>query len=458
MSLPCSVVKVTELVYGVQLMNTDESNLVVVHAMECHFATDTERSNSNGNIFASSSPAPVKQAHCEFYFVYLSGPNERDHFAEVVQEALNTVQKPKRFLVVLNSESGQKRAKQVYTETVQPMLLAAGCAHLLKESQYNRHIPLFATQLEPDAINGVILIGGDGTVNEFLNGLFSRRDWPEICMRLPISLVPCGTRLQLAARFGIGDAAMSVFAALRGRTFALHPIAFIQAKRRFYGHSFLQLKPHRRLFIKFHYLNSADRGEASSTTGSSDAKIAATSSTASSDAAISRGPRLRFYDRFQYLDDAPVPKDVSTLTIAIDANTDLQLVNTFDPTAVHPLALMSSAPRPNIIQKLWQRVSCRANNFESSLGLPRVASGHLDRPEDSHRAIHGSTPGPLVLPKLLAMMKAGCMVVADDERFPPSLNRDRWFVDGEIIGTESIYFESLESPIQLTIPPLFLLE
>ena len=61
-------------------------------------------------------------------------------------------------------------------------------------------------------------------------------------------------------------------------------------------------------------------------------------------------------------------------------------------------------------------------------------------------------------PSLLAMTKAGYLQIEDTVSYPPSQNKDRWYVDGEIIGTESVYFESLETPILITVPPNYILE
>ena len=337
-----------------------------------------------------------------------------------MSNALQIIQEKKKFLIVLNRESGQGRAGKIYEGTVVPMLQLASASFVLRESEYNRHISLFASQFDAASIDGIIIIGGDGTVNEFLNGLLSRKDFPAIQNSLTLTIVPCGVKLQLASRFAIGDASMAVFSALRAKTFNLYPIAFVQARRRFYGHSYLKIKPKKRTYIKLHYLNTNFTFQPDST------------SQASADSIISKGPILQYYQKFTKLDN--LGKDISTSTAAFGPNSDLQLTNTFDPTQNHPLALMSQSNNFNPLNKIWKTITCS-----------KLFSSKDDQVTNDN------------WPRLLAMTKAGFLQIEDTVAYPPSQNKDRWYVDGEIIGTESVYFESLETPIMITVPPDYMM-
>lgn len=426
-----SVVDFKNYCFGVQ--ESFEEQLVVLHVLDRVKAAD----HVNTNV--------------EHYFCYFTDASDADRFKIVLQNALRANQARKRFLVVLNRESGEGRAGQVYESTVKPMLMAASCTHVLKESEYNRHIPLFASQLDKSSIDAVILVGGDGTVNEFLNGLFSRKDWPTLQNTLPITLVPCGVKLQLAARFGVGDAALAVFSALRGRTYSLYPIAFVQARRRFYGHSYLQICPQKRAYFKFYYLNSLPPG-CINTAPSNDSDAEMSVAASSADSIVMKGPQLRYYSKFTKLD--ALGKDVSMTNIAIGPNSDLQLSNTFDPTQAHPLALMSQTTKVNPIQRLWHSITCRKLNIGN--GTPALESGATPASSTASLLLGGSSSD--LWPKMLAMTRAGLLQIEDTLVYPPTLNKDRWYVDGEIIGVESIYFESLDCPIKLTIPPEYILE
>lgn len=362
----------------------------------------------------------VIQSQNDIFYFYFSEDSEVDRFRIVLSNALQVIQEKKKFLVVLNRESGQGRAGKVYEGTVVPMLQIASSSFVLRESEYNRHISLFASQFDSASVDGIIIIGGDGTVNEFLNGLLSRKDFPAIQGSLPLTIVPCGVKLQLASRFSIGDASMAVFSALRAKTFNLYPIAFVQARRRFYGHSYLNIKPKKRTYIKLHYLNTNFTFQNDTTSE--------TSAMSSADSIISKGPTLQYYQKFLKMDN--LGKDISTSTAAFGPNSDLQLTNTFDPTKNHPLALMSQSNNSNPINKIWKTITC--SKFFSSKDDPNTNDNW---------------------PRLLAMTKAGFLQIEDTTTYPPSQNKDRWYVDGEITGTESVYFESLDIPIRITVPP-----
>ena len=405
------LVKFPEKCFGVNAMF--EEHLVILHTIDRVDGIDGDFIQSQNDIL---------------YF-YFHDDSEVDRFRIVLSNALGEIQTKKRFLVVLNRESGQGRAGKVYEGTVVPMLQIASASFVLRESEYNRHISLFASQFDANSVDGIIIIGGDGTVNEFLNGLLNRKDFPAIQGNLPITIVPCGVKLQLASRFSLGDSSMAVFSALRAKTYKLYPIAFVQARRRFYGHSYLMIKPKKRTYIKLHYLNINFSFQPTDT-------VSHTSTTSSVDSIISKGPTLQFYQKFQDL--AQLGKDVTTSTAAFGPNSDLQLTNTFDPSKNHPLALMSQSNRSNAIQKIWKTITCR-NLF-------------------SYKQQDNAQSNDESWPRLLAMTKAGFLQIEDTVSYPPSQNKDRWYVDGEIIGTESVYFESLDTPVLVTVPPDYILE
>lgn len=371
--------------------------------------------------------ADLIQSQNDIFYFYFSEDSEVDRFRIVLSHALEVIQTKKRFLVVLNRKSGLGRAGKVFEGTVVPMLKLASATFVLRDSEYNRHISLFASQFDASSIDGVILIGGDGTVNEFLNGLLNRKDFPAIHGNLPITIVPCGSKLQLASRFTLGDAPMAVFSALRAKTYNLYPIAFVQARRRFYGHSYLNIKPKKRTYIKIHYLNTNFSLQPDSTSEYSAAS--------SADSIVSKGPTLQYYQKFSKLDS--LGKDITTSTAAFGPHSDLQLTNTFDPSHNHPLALMSQSNQSNPLNKIWKTITC-SKLFTKDSPLEASANDNW--------------------PRLLAMTKAGFLQIEDTTAYPPSQNKDRWYVDGEIIGTESVYFESLETPILITVPPDYILE
>ena len=73
------------------------------------------------------------------------------------------------------------------------MLQVASASYVLRGIRVQSTHFLFAFQFDSTSVDGIIIIGGDGTVNEFLNGLLNRKDFPAIQGSLPITIVPCGS-------------------------------------------------------------------------------------------------------------------------------------------------------------------------------------------------------------------------------------------------------------------------
>lgn len=128
---------------------------------------------------------------------------------------------PPKYLVILNAFSGKKNATDVYEHTLRPMLEQSGIDHDLFVSLYPGHTyermsALFAilaarnklhdvddeassdTDMSVDLLDiseydGIVVLGGDGTVFEVLQGIRSRKkDRNDLMKRLKFGIVGCG--------------------------------------------------------------------------------------------------------------------------------------------------------------------------------------------------------------------------------------------------------------------------
>jgi YegS/Rv2252/BmrU family lipid kinase len=70
-----------------------------------------------------------------------------------------------------------------------------GCAVELRETQAPGDAERYAAEVDPAAFDAVVAAGGDGTVNEIINGL--------VRSGLPLGLIPLGTANVLAAEIGL---------------------------------------------------------------------------------------------------------------------------------------------------------------------------------------------------------------------------------------------------------------
>ena len=40
---------------------------------------------------------------------------------------------------------------------------------------------------------GIVVVGGDGSFYEVLNGIFARPDWRDVFKQVPLGIIPCGS-------------------------------------------------------------------------------------------------------------------------------------------------------------------------------------------------------------------------------------------------------------------------
>jgi len=93
-----------------------------------------------------------------------------------------------KFYVLINPNGGLKRGKALL-KTVQPLLTKAGYDLHIIDSTFAGHIRELTHQLDFTGYDGLIVIGGDGTMHEVVNGMLSRHDGK----RLPVGLIAGGT-------------------------------------------------------------------------------------------------------------------------------------------------------------------------------------------------------------------------------------------------------------------------
>lgn len=100
---------------------------------------------------------------------------------------------PPRVLVILNPRSGHGRSSKVFHGKVEPIFQLAGFKMEVVKTTAAGHARKLASSVDfstcPD---GIICVGGDGIVNEVLNGLLSRDNQKE-AISIPIGVIPAGS-------------------------------------------------------------------------------------------------------------------------------------------------------------------------------------------------------------------------------------------------------------------------
>jgi len=116
-----------------------------------------------------------------------------------------------RILIIYNPIAGARRPSLL--KSVQHALSTAGCAITLKPTNAKGDAEAFAREValsqDHQGYDAVLVAGGDGTVNEALNGLQRAAD--EGCQSLPpLAILPMGTANVLAREIGLPVEAQAI--------------------------------------------------------------------------------------------------------------------------------------------------------------------------------------------------------------------------------------------------------
>ncbi|GLJ13470.1 hypothetical protein SUGI_0213000 [Cryptomeria japonica] len=133
-----------------------------------------------------------------------------------VSDATMIRQPRKSFLVILNPCSGNGHARKIYYDKVEPLFKWAGLNCKVIETNGPQHaqalISSFNFYAYPD---GIVCVGGDGIVNEVINGL--KKQTNEKFRAIPIGIIPAGSDNSLIwTVFGIRDPVTAALAIIKG--------------------------------------------------------------------------------------------------------------------------------------------------------------------------------------------------------------------------------------------------
>ncbi|KAK9805531.1 hypothetical protein WJX72_003548 [[Myrmecia] bisecta] len=148
---------------------------------------------------------------------------------------------PRRIVAIVNPKSGQGKSAKNFAKVVQPIFDAAGLVVIVHQTQHAGHATELAQQLDLAGCDALVMVGGDGTVFEALQGYFKRPDWQQ-AVKLPFALLPSGSGNALAANTGCWDLVTAAHAVCKGVEAPLDIVSVLQPSptpRRFY--SFLSL-------------------------------------------------------------------------------------------------------------------------------------------------------------------------------------------------------------------------
>ncbi|CAO3351370.1 diacylglycerol/lipid kinase family protein [Azospirillum melinis] len=117
----------------------------------------------------------------------------------------------RRLLVIHNPTAGGRRARRL--RAVVTRLEARGIGVTVRPTGRRGDAEAFARAADPAEVDAVVAAGGDGTINEVINGLAAHA---EAGRPLPLGIVPMGTANVLAAELGLAMDADRIAAAIAG--------------------------------------------------------------------------------------------------------------------------------------------------------------------------------------------------------------------------------------------------
>ncbi|KAI3448778.1 hypothetical protein Pfo_005443 [Paulownia fortunei] len=138
-------------------------------------------------------------------------------FNEFPPESYIRCKSPPKMLVILNPRSGRGRSSKVFHGLVEPIFKLAGFELEVVNTTSAGHARKLAASADfstcPD---GIICVGGDGIINEVLNGLLSRDNQKE-AISIPIGIIPAGSDNSLVwTVLGVRDPVSAAIAIVKG--------------------------------------------------------------------------------------------------------------------------------------------------------------------------------------------------------------------------------------------------
>ncbi|KAH1040247.1 hypothetical protein J1N35_041990 [Gossypium stocksii] len=132
-------------------------------------------------------------------------------------ELLFRCKNPPKMLVILNPRSGHGRSSKVFHGIAEPILKLAGFELEVVKTTSAGHAKKLASTVDISTCpDGIICVGGDGIINEVLNGLLSRDNQKE-GISIPIGIIPAGSDNSLVwTVLGVRDPVSAAISIVKG--------------------------------------------------------------------------------------------------------------------------------------------------------------------------------------------------------------------------------------------------
>lgn len=117
------------------------------------------------------------------------------------------------YYIIINPASGHKKAKNIFN-SLMPRFDLNQCTYDVSFTTKKGDAFSFAYRSDISKYDGIIIIGGDGTAHEVINGMLNRSDAPHI----PIGIIPAGTGNSLMHHLSCHSPDTAIQSIIRGHT------------------------------------------------------------------------------------------------------------------------------------------------------------------------------------------------------------------------------------------------
>ena len=117
-----------------------------------------------------------------------------NEFKQAFNDFCRVLKRPKKLFVILNPICGAGKATSIWHAIAYPLFQLAGIEINLVRTQFRKHAYDLCMELDFSSYDGLVTIGGDGTLNECVHALAARRERGEFerCP-IPVGLIPAGS-------------------------------------------------------------------------------------------------------------------------------------------------------------------------------------------------------------------------------------------------------------------------
>ncbi len=99
--------------------------------------------------------------------------------------------KPRHLQILINPNSGRQQASQIF-ERVRPLFTKSHLQFTVTETSSGEDTKNVVRELDLSTTDGLVIVGGDGTIHDAIAGLMSRKDCDR-AIKTPIGVIPGGT-------------------------------------------------------------------------------------------------------------------------------------------------------------------------------------------------------------------------------------------------------------------------